>query len=188
MKRIVFLLIILGMISCKKENAASSIVNEKTKESKSQSEVIKRRDFPLKNLSEVEVLSYEDRMQWDKKSTERKDNKYIKDLVVNYKLNFDSTKVKERVLLNSVLKTELLDLMSQDSCKVVEGLADCYMPRHMILFRDQKNRIIGYKELCLSCKGFRESKNLENYNGFCFSQMEQLFRKAGIKYFDDDYE
>lgn len=187
MRKALFLIFILIAISCKKENAESSIVNEKAKVFKSQSEVIKRRDFPLKNLSKVEVLSYEDRMRWDRKIT-KKDNKYTKDLVVDYKLNFDSTKVKEKVVLNSVLKTELLELMSQDSCKVVEGLADCYMPRHMILFRDKKNRIIGYKELCLSCKGFRESKNLENYNGFCFSQMEELFKKAGIKYFDDDYE
>ncbi|MBW1656317.1 hypothetical protein [Flavobacterium quisquiliarum] len=187
MKRVLFLFIILGLISCKKENTESPIVNEKTKESKSKSEIAKIRDFPLKNLSKVEVLSYEDRMRWDRKIT-KKDNKYSKDLVVGYKLNFDSTKVKERVVLNSVLKTELLELMSQDSCKVQELPADCYMPRHMILFRDQKNRIIGYKELCLGCRGFRESKNLENYNGFCFSQMEELFKKAGIKYFDEDYE
>lgn len=187
MERIVFLLIILVIISCKKENTESSKVIEKTRESKSKSELIKRIDFPLKNLFKVEVLSYEDRMRWDRKIT-KKDNKYTKNLVVDYKLNFDSTKVKERVLLSAVLKTELLELMSQDSCKVEELPADCYMPRHMILFRDQKNRIIGYKELCLSCKGFRESKNLENYNGFCFNQMEELFKKAGIKYFDDDYE
>ncbi len=187
MRKAFFLIFILIFISCKKENTASLIVNEKTKESKSKSELIKIRDFPLKNLSNVEILSYEDRMRWDKNKT-KEENKYTKNLVVDYKLNFDSTKVKERVLLNSVLKKELLELMSQDSCKLENLPRDCYMPRHMILFRDQKNRIIGYKELCLSCKGFRESKNLENYNGFCFSQMEELFKKAGIKYFDDDYE
>lgn len=183
MRRIVLLLIILGMISCKKENTASTIVNEKIKESKSKSELIKIRDFPLKDLSKVEVLSYEDRMRWDDIK-----NRYTKDLVVDYKLNFDSTKVKERVVLNSVLKTELLELMSQDTCRLENLPRDCYMPRHIILFRDHKNRIIGYKELCLSCKGFRESKNLENYNGFCYSQMEELFIKAGIKYLDEDYE
>ncbi|MTH14352.1 hypothetical protein [Flavobacterium sp. LC2016-01] len=187
MRKAFFLIFIVILISCKKENTESSIVSEKTQVSKSKSEAIKRKDFPLKNLSKVEVLSYEDRMRWDRKIT-KKDNKYTKDLVVHFKLNFDSTKVKERVLLNSVLKSELLELMFQDSCRVEELPSDCYMPRHMILFRDQKNRIIGYKELCLSCKGFRESKNLENYNGFCFSQMEELFKKAGIKYFDDNYE
>ncbi|KFF05928.1 hypothetical protein [Flavobacterium reichenbachii] len=188
MRKAFFLIFVLVIVSCKKENTESPIVNKKTTVSTSESEVIKRRDFPLKNLSKVEVLSYEDRMRWDKQSTEKEDNKYTKDLVVKYKLNFDSTMIKERVILNSVLKMELLQLMSQDSCKIEEFVSDCYMPRHMILFRDQKNRIIGYKELCLSCKGFRESKNLENYNGFCFSQIEELFKKAGIKYFDDDYE
>ena len=102
MRKAFFLIFILIVISCKKENTKSSAIIEKTKVSKSQSEVIKRRDFPLKNLSKVEVLSYEDRMRWDRKIT-KKDNKYTKDLVVDYKLNFDSTKVKERVLLNSVL-------------------------------------------------------------------------------------
>lgn len=126
MRKAFFLIFILIVISCKKENTKSSAIIEKTKVSKSQSEVIKRRDFPLKNLSKVEVLSYEDRMRWDRKMT-KKDNKYTKDLVVDYKLNFDSTKVKERVVLNSVLKTELLELMSQDSCKVEELPADCYV-------------------------------------------------------------
>lgn len=187
MRKSFFLIFILILISCKKENESPKL-NEKITVSKSENELIKIRDFPLKDLSTVEVLSYKDRMRWDKKGSTNEDNKYTKDLVVDYKLNFDSTKVKERVLLNSVLKTELLEVMSQDSCKLENLPRDCYMPRHMILFRDQKNRIIGYKELCLSCHGFRESKNLENYNGFCFSQMEELFKKAGIKYFDDDYE
>jgi len=187
MKKIIFLIIIFIFISCKKEKENSQS-DESLMVAKSVTEISKEREFPLKKLSKVEILSYENRMYWDKQSKETKYNKYTKDLVVDYKLNFDSTNVKERVLLNSVLKTELLELMSQDSCKVEELPADCYMPRHIILFRDHKNRIIGYKELCLGCKGFRESKNLENYNGFCFSQMEELFIKAGIKYLDDDYE
>lgn len=186
MKKILFLIIIFVFVSCKKEKENPS-PDEKSIVAKSAIAMVKERNFPLKNLSKVEVLSYEDRMRWDRKIT-KNDNKYTKDLVVDYKLNFDSTKVKERVLLNSQLKAELIQLMSQDTCKIEELPADCYMPRHMILFRDQKNRIIGYKELCLGCKGFRESKNLEIYNGFCFSQMNELFKKAGIKYFDEDYE
>ncbi|WPO77403.1 hypothetical protein [Flavobacterium sp. KACC 22761] len=182
MKKVFFLLTILILISCKKEQEKSSS-DLTPMVSKSSTEKIRERDFPLKDLSKVEFLSYEDRMRWDDIK-----NRYTKDLVVDYKLNFDSTQVKERVVLNSVLKTELLELMSQDSCKLENLPRDCYMPRHMIIFRDQKNRIIGYKELCLSCHGFRESKNLENYNGFCYSQMEELFKKAGIKYFDEDYE
>ena len=180
-----FLLTILILISCRKEQEKTQY-EESPIITKSATEIIKERDFPLKNLS-IEFLSYEDRMTWDRKSTEN-DNKYSKDLVVDYKLNFDSTKVKERVLLNSLLKKELIELISQDSCKMENLPRDCYMPRHMILFRDSKNKILGYKELCLSCKGFRESKNLENYNGFCFTQMEYLFKKAGIKYFDENYE
>ncbi|MEN2412733.1 hypothetical protein [Flavobacterium mesophilum] len=186
MRKVFFLLTILILISCKKEQEKLEL-DETPIITKSETEIIKERDFPLKELSKVEILSYEDRMRWDRKIT-KKDNKYYKDLVVDYKLNFDSTKIKERVFLSSALKTELIGLMSQDSCKVENLPRDCYMPRHMIVFRDQKNRIIGYKELCLSCKGYRESKNMENYNGFCFTQMEDLFKKAGIKYFDEDYE
>lgn len=186
MKKLIFLIFILSFISCKKEQEKSPF-KESPLVIKSAKEVIKERDFPLKDLSKVEFLSYKNRMDWDRKIT-KNDNKYTKDLVVDYKLNFDSTTVKERVVLNSLLKKELIELMSQDSCKIEEFVSDCYMPRHMILFRDNKNRIIGYKELCLSCKGLRESKNLEEYNGFCFSQMNDLFKKAGIKYFDEDYE
>ena len=51
--------------------------------------------------------------------------------------------------------------------------------------QDNKNRIIGYNEFCLSCVGGRTSPNLDNFQKYCYLDMETLFRKFGIKLFVD---
>jgi hypothetical protein len=53
----------------------------------------------------------------------------------------------------------------------------------MILFRDDKNRIIGYNEFCINCIGSRSSTNLNGFQKYCYSDMGDLFRKFGIKLF-----
>lgn len=142
---------------------------------------IKKKTFKLQNLEKIELLSYPDRIMWD---TLRKGEDLIYGKIVsNNKLDIDSTFVRERIELNKIQQKELINLLVQDTCLVQEMQAACYMPRHLILFRDKKNRILGYQEFCFTCVGSRESKNLEIYNDFCMSEMRDFFEKAGIKYF-----
>ncbi|MCC9019325.1 hypothetical protein [Flavobacterium lipolyticum] len=151
---------------------------------KSESKIIKKRDFPIKNFSKIELVSYYNRIYWDTLNYKGKFPS-SKVLVDNYRLTFDSTMIEERVILNKSQETELLNLMVCDTCVPQEVSAACYNPRHMILFRDNKNRIIGYNEFCLSCVGGRTSPSLDNFQKYCYSDMEILFRKFGIKLFVD---
>lgn len=171
MRKIIFLISILILISCK---------NEKI-ESQSFSKVINKRDFPIKNFSKIELVSYYNRIYWDTKF--KGEFPIHKVLVENYKLTFDSAMIQERVVLNKVQEKELLNLMVSDSCSIDQITAACYNPRHMILFRDNKNRIIGYNEFCLECASSRNSDNLEDFQKYCYYDMSNLFKKFGIKLF-----
>jgi len=176
------LITILVLISCKKEKIEASIETTGVKIFKSVSKVIKKRDFPLNNFSKIELVSYYDRILWDTLSY-KGEQPFRKVLVDNYKLTFDSTVIQERIILNKIQEKELLNLMVCDTCVPQEISAACYKPRHMILFRDNKNRIIGYDEFCINCVGSRSSTNLDGFQKYCYSDMSELFRKFGIKLF-----
>jgi hypothetical protein len=170
MRKVLFLISILLLISCKNNDAEKTF-----------SKVINKRDFPVKNFSKIELVSYYNRVLWDNKF--KGEFPTHKVLVENYKLTFDSTMIQERVVLNKVQEKELLNLMISDSCSIGQITSACYNPRHMILFRDNKNRIIGYNEFCLECGSSRNSDNLENFQQYCYYDMSNLFKKFGIKLF-----
>lgn len=182
MRKIIFLITILILVSCKNEKTNNQIQEEGILIVKSVSKVINKREFPLKNFSKIEIVSYYDRIMWDTLEY-KKESPFYKILVDNYKLTFDSTMIQERVVLKKAQEKELLDLMVCDICVPEEISAACYMPRHMILFRDDKNRIIGYNEFCINCIGSRSSTNLKGFQKYCYSDMGDLFRKFGIKLF-----
>nr|WP_315251487.1 hypothetical protein [uncultured Flavobacterium sp.] len=182
MRKIIFLITILILVSCKNEKTNNQIEAEGIPIVKSVSKVINRRDFPIKNFSKIELVSYYNRIFWDTVRYKGEGPSY-KMLVDNYKLTFDSTMVQERVILNKSQEKELLNLMISDTCISEEMSAACYDPRHMILFRDDKNRIIGYNEFCINCIGSRSSTNLNGFQKYCYSDMGDLFRKFGIKLF-----
>ncbi|WP_417941892.1 hypothetical protein [Flavobacterium sp. RS13.1] len=184
MKKIIFLIVILSLVSCKNEKAKETAEIEGTPIAKSVSKMIHKREFPIKDFSKIELISYYDRISWDTIKHKGK-QPFVKDLVDNYKLTFDTTMIEERVTLNKIQEKELLNLILCDTCVPEEMSAACYRPRHLILFRDQKNRIIGYDEFCITCVGSRNSANLDGFQKYCYSDMSDFFRKSGIKLFVD---
>jgi hypothetical protein len=163
MKKILLILIFVCILSCQKD-----------------------KEFKLPNLSKIEFVSYPDRMIWDTIGA-KGEKLFYKNLIVNSKLNFDSTMIKERVILKSEQLKEL-SMLLQETCDDQYEASACYMPRNLILFRDNKDKIIAYKEFCFSCSGSYSSKNIEKYSEFCLKDMNSLFRKFGIKYFGDTPE
>ena len=182
MRKIIFLISALFLVSCKNEDRRKSTESEGIKIEKSISKIINKRDFPIKNFSKIELVSYYNRVLWDTIKYKGEQPSY-KFLVDSYKLTFDSTMIQERVVLNKSQKKELLNLLISDTCVPQEMQAGCYNPRHMILFRDDKNRIIGYNEFCIDCVGSRYSNNLNGFQKYCYTDMAELFRKCGIKLF-----
>lgn len=182
MRRIIFFVAILLLVCCKNENGQQQLESEGIPIEKSISKIINKRDFPIKKFSKIELVSYYNRVVWDTIKYKDESTSY-KALVDNYKLTFDSTMIQERVALNRSQEKELINLLISDTCIPQEMEAGCYNPRHMILFRDEKNRIIGYNEFCTSCIGSRNSRNLEGFQKYCYADMAELFRKFGIKLF-----
>lgn len=186
MKHFAIFIVSILFLSCKKE--VKTDANEIDPESVvSESKIINKRLFPLKGYSKIELISYRgDRIIWD--TIGEGEKLFYKDLVVNSKLNLDSTFINERVILNKAQEKELLNLMVCDTCVPEEMPAACYMPRHLILFRNNKDKIIAYQEFCFGCIGFNSSKNLRDFQKFCLSDMYKQFEKAGIKFFGDTPE
>ena len=188
MKYWIIILTVFFVISCKKEQIEK---NDKAETDlgmpipKSFSKSITKRIFPLKEISKVELISYPNRVMWDTISFKGQ-KPFQKPLVDNYKLTFDTTMIRERITLNKVEQKELLDLIVCDTCMPEEVVMACYDPRHMILFKDKKNKIIGYTEFCFTCLGSRSSENLSTFQKYCYSDMNELFKKFGIKYFIED--
>ena len=184
MEKIFLLLTALVFISCKNEKIIKVEENDGIPILKSVSKVINKRDFSLKNFSKIELVSYYDRISWDTLKY-KEEQPFKKVLVDNYRLTFDSTMIQERVILNKIQEKELLNLIVCDTCVPEEIAAACYRPRHMILFRDDKNRIVGYNEFCISCNGSRNSTNIDGFQKYCLYEMGDLFKKFGIKLFID---
>lgn len=157
----IFLFTMTSLVSCKDEK-----IEEK-----------------IKGVAKIEFMSYPDRIAWDN-DVKKGENIMYREIVKNGMLDFDSTLVRERIVLNESQQEALATLLEKN-CLMEEPAAACYMPRHIIVYRDKKDKIIGYQEFCFTCVGSRNSKNMEKYNAFCMSDMEQLFRETGIKYFVD---
>jgi len=152
----IFLFLLILFVSCKNETALTY-----------------SKKFDLKGFSKIEVLAYPDRMLWDSL-------KFKEEVIKNGRLNFDSTFVKERVILSENQSSELIKLFCQDSCYVEQEVADCFDPRDMILFRDNKNKIIAYKEFCFGCSNSRGSENLAAFNDYCIGDIYMFINKLDI--------
>ena len=157
-KLLIYLMFFCLTFSCKKEKEQYSYNNK----------------FYLDGLDKIEVMEYPSRFLWD---TVKGSN--TKELVNNGKLTFDSTFVKEKVILNVKQKKELILLFSQDSCDP-DTSSVCYEPRHLILFRDRKFNIIAYREFCFECSNSRGSKNIEAYDGYCMGDIYKFLLKLNL--------
>jgi hypothetical protein len=180
MKYLAIFIISFLFFSCKEEK--KEINAEGIPYVKSVSKSINKRDFSIRFFSKIELLSYYDRTIWDTAKVEGEDLFY-KTLAIKGKLTFDSTFIREKIVLNKDQEKELLNLMVCDTCIPEEVQSACYMPRHMIVFRDKENKIVGYNEFCFDCIGSRNSENLNDFQKFCLGDMHDLFAKFGIKYF-----
>jgi hypothetical protein len=87
--------------------------------------------------------------------------------------------VNETEYLNSILSGK----QNKDT-SLVKAVADCFTPRHTILFLDDKDSIINYIFVCFECNRVASSKSqqasMDNYREF--------FNSVGLKVFDrSDY-
>ena len=127
----------------------------------------------------IEIYAYLVQSKW------YKNDKYEylkKDSIVNIPEIYLRNKIELSKKQISKLKKSIIK--SPDK---IDERADCYMPRHTIVFYDEKDVILGYVELCFSCMNSRASDNFIVLNNKMLFQ-EKLFKEFGIKYFEETDE
>jgi hypothetical protein len=165
MKYFCFIIVLISLFSCKSE---------------------KEEAFELftKEVEKVKIWSYPARGLWDVE--DGKERQGIK--ILNNKIQLDTTKIIENVELNGNQKENLFELLNEDVCFFGGTHAACYIPRHLILFYDENEKLIGFYEFCIECGGSVESKSLKNIPTFCIekgTKMEQLLKGFGLKITSD---
>ncbi|MBA4154341.1 hypothetical protein [Flavobacterium sp.] len=138
-------------------------------------------DSIFNQTKNIEIMAFYDREKWDREDSFT-DVNYIKNNTIEIKEKY----VRNRILLDqdqiNKLKSELEKCKTED----VEP-ADCYWPRHVLIFTNTKNEIFGYIEICFSCSNTLSSKNLQ-FLERCALKQEKLFKEFGITYFEETDE
>ncbi|WP_129025128.1 hypothetical protein [Flavobacterium sp. YO12] len=140
-------------------------------------------DLEKEAIKKVEIFSYPDRLAWD---TLRH-----KEIIRNNKIDFNTSMINEKVTLLKETQIKELFKLIKIHCKVegdVAPYSSCYMPRNLILFYNDQNRIIGHIELCFECGTSESSNNLKENWDYCKNDVKDFFKKVGIKYFVDTEE
>ncbi|MGQ2984782.1 hypothetical protein [Flavobacterium sp.] len=131
--------------------------------------------FPFAETEKIELLSYENRNDWD--TIRRYSNRIVEDK----KLLFDTTHVKERVVLNEKLTKDLFKAFFTPTPN--SESAACFDPRHAVVFYNTNSEIIYAYEICFGCAVGQASNNDFKYTMTSVGTLYPVFKSAGIKYF-----
>ncbi len=138
-------------------------------------------DSIFNQTKKIEIIAFYDRDKWNREDRFT-DVNYIRNNNIEIKEKY----VRNRILLNqdqiNKLKSEFENCKSEDF-----ESADCYWPRHVLIFTNTKNEIFGYIEICFSCGNSESSKNLK-FLERCVLKQEKLFKEFGITYFEETEE
>jgi hypothetical protein len=130
------------------------------------------------NVAKVEVYAYLDRNLWNRNDY---DNYRIFTNFIDGKVNIKEKYIKNKIILNNYQIDKMKNIMKRGS---IINPASCYNPRHLIVYYDVSNRILGYIELCFSCYTTNSSSNLNLIETSVFN-LESFFKDIGITYFDE---
>lgn len=126
----------------------------------------------------VRLLSYSEH----RKEFEKSD--IIK--LINDSINIPKVEIIDNVVLNNIERDKILKVLSS---KDIENCsyADCYQPRHILLFY-KKNKIIDFYEFCCACGGSRQSRGVK-IPDICTQQGDELiniFKEMKLKNHGDE--
>jgi hypothetical protein len=119
--------------------------------------------FPTTGVDQVDLVAY----------CCRSDSYSNRDLINNGRFAVDD--IEQRITLNKVQKDSLYSILYNFKPSPVgfDTLhADCYNPRHSIVFYE-KNNAKAYLEVCFECGGTKQSANVD-FGLFCPEKMCML--------------
>ena len=92
--------------------------------------------------------------------------------------------IRETVLLNGVLKNQLISILTQPNNEGEINSMRCFLPHHSILLI--KNGKTSFIEICFACQNLLASKGVGisdiNSPKVMWTQLETFFSSQGIKY------
>jgi hypothetical protein len=92
--------------------------------------------------------------------------------IENDTINIPNVKFIDNVVLDNNFSKKIINVLLLKERECIK--ADCYNPRHIILFYKQ-NKLIDFYEFCAECGGSMQSKNI-NFPELCSEKGDKLIR------------
>jgi hypothetical protein len=180
MRNLIVLVLLIG-VGCSKKDNSKEVSLENATDSTSEEEMVfngpcifeksqrPQDTFPFNKSDKIQLVSYHT----------RRDSYSDRDLINNGKFSVDN--IQQEMTLNSDQRDSLFSILYNFK-PVPAGLdtlqADCYNPRHAIVFYDKKEAI-AFFEICFECGGSKQSLGVD-FGQFCPEKqcMLQKFFKA----------
>lgn len=105
--------------------------------------------------------------------------------IKNFKISLSKIKIVDSIDLNENQSKKILEILNLPI--EVGSMADCYNPRHILLFY-KNSKLIGFYEFCAECGGCRKSDNI-NIPMLCTENGEKLiklFKEMNLKNTGED--
>lgn len=132
----------------------------------------KTSDF-LKKYDKIRLLSYnKHRHAYGEKKYDLK--------IENDTILIPNVKYIDNIVLDNYYSEKITEVLLSTEKECI--VADCYNPRHIILFYKQ-NKIVDFYELCAECGGSRQSKNI-NFPQLCADKGDRIiaiFKEMKLK-------
>jgi hypothetical protein len=140
MKNLIYIFVLLGLVSCKKEseNIDFKVVENKTIE-------------VFKPYDKIVLLSYNQHRDAYGK------NCFVK--IKNNTIKISNVKIIDSIVLNEEYRNKIQTILGKTTDNKNCTMADCYNPRHILLLYNQ-NELKGFYEFCTECGGGYQSKGL----------------------------
>lgn len=119
----------------------------------------------INKYDEIKLISYNSHRKYA-----LRDNPTIE--IKNDKVIIKGVKIVDNVILNNKYSKKIFNVLF--STKKECSVADCYNPRHILLFIKAK-KIVGYYEFCAECGRGKMSKNI-NIQSICREHGDDLIK------------
>ena len=134
------------------------------------------------NKNEIEAFEKYDKIRLLSYSKHRKEYERLKLITISKdSIIIPSVEIVDNVILNKYQREKILNILTTKDIEICT-LADCYQPRHILLFY-KKNKIIDFYEFCCACGGSRQSEGIK-ISGICTEQgleLIKIFKEMKLK-------
>lgn len=126
----------------------------------------------LKKYDKIRLISYNTHRDVYSSNYEPK--------IENDTVKIPNIKFIDNVILDKYYAEKITEVLFSEENECV--LADCYNPRHIILFY-KKDKLVDFYEFCAECGGSRQSKNI-NFPELCTDKGDkiiEIFKEMKMK-------